>query len=35
MALYRKIGFATEGVQRDAVQVDGVYEDLIPMAVLF
>lgn len=35
IALYRKVGFATEGVQRDAVQVDGVYEDLILMAVLF
>src|ERR1700709_373708 len=35
IALYRKVGFATEGVQRDAVQVDGAYEDLILMAVLF
>jgi RimJ/RimL family protein N-acetyltransferase len=35
IALYKKIGFAKEGVQRDAVQVDGVYEDLILMAVLF
>jgi RimJ/RimL family protein N-acetyltransferase len=35
LALYEKVGFATEGVQRHAVQVDGVYEDLILMAVLF
>jgi hypothetical protein len=33
--IYKKVGFATEGVQRHAVQVDGVYEDLILMAVLF
>jgi RimJ/RimL family protein N-acetyltransferase len=35
IALYKRVGFATEGVQRDAVKVDGVYEDLILMAVLF
>ena len=35
IALYKQIGFAKEGVQRDAVRVDGVYEDLILMAVLF
>jgi RimJ/RimL family protein N-acetyltransferase len=35
IALYEKIGFKTEGVQREAVHVDGVYEDLILMAVLF
>jgi RimJ/RimL family protein N-acetyltransferase len=33
--LYRKVGFRIEGVQRDAVQVDGAYEDLILMAFLF
>ena len=33
--LYRKTGFRIEGVQRDAVQVDGAYEDLILMAFLF
>jgi ribosomal protein S18 acetylase RimI-like enzyme len=33
--LYKKVGFETEGVQRDAIQVDGVYENLIFMAVLF
>ena len=35
IALYKEIGFAKEGVRRDAVRVDGVYEDLILMAVLF
>jgi RimJ/RimL family protein N-acetyltransferase len=35
IALYSKIGFAAEGVQHDAVQVDGAYENLILMAVLF
>jgi ribosomal protein S18 acetylase RimI-like enzyme len=33
--LYKKVGFEIEGLQRDAVQLDGVYEDLICMAVLF
>jgi ribosomal protein S18 acetylase RimI-like enzyme len=33
--LYKKVGFEIEGVQRDAVQVDGVYENLILMAVRF
>ena len=33
--LYKKVGFEKEGVQRDAIHVDGVYEDLILMAVLF
>jgi len=33
--LYKKVGFVIEGVQRDAVQVDGVYENLILMAVRF
>jgi ribosomal protein S18 acetylase RimI-like enzyme len=33
--LYKKVGFETEGMQRDATQVDGVYENLILMAVLF
>jgi RimJ/RimL family protein N-acetyltransferase len=35
MELYRKVGFRIEGTQRDAVQVDGVYEDMILMAILF
>jgi ribosomal protein S18 acetylase RimI-like enzyme len=33
--LYRKEGFAIEGVQRDAVLVDGVYENVVCMAVVF
>ena len=35
IALYKKVGFEIEGVQRDAIQVDGTYENLILMAVLF
>jgi ribosomal protein S18 acetylase RimI-like enzyme len=35
MELYKKVGFRIEGTQRDAVQVDGAYEDMILMAVLF
>jgi ribosomal protein S18 acetylase RimI-like enzyme len=33
--LYKKEGFAIEGVQRDAVLVDGVYEDVVCMAMVF
>jgi ribosomal protein S18 acetylase RimI-like enzyme len=33
--LYEKVGFEIEGRQRDAVQVDGVYENIICMALLF
>jgi ribosomal protein S18 acetylase RimI-like enzyme len=33
--LYKKVGFETEGVQREAIQVDGAYENLILMALLF
>lgn len=33
--LYRKEGFEIEGVQRDAVLVDGVYEDVVCMAMVF
>jgi RimJ/RimL family protein N-acetyltransferase len=35
IALYRKVGFAVEGVQRDAVHVDGGYENVVCMALLF
>jgi RimJ/RimL family protein N-acetyltransferase len=35
IALYKKVGFEMEGLQRDAFLVDGVYENLIMMAVLF
>jgi ribosomal protein S18 acetylase RimI-like enzyme len=33
--LYNKEGFEIEGVQRDAVLVDGVYENVVYMAVVF
>jgi ribosomal protein S18 acetylase RimI-like enzyme len=33
--LYRKEGFEIEGLQRDAVLVDGVYENVVCMAVVF
>jgi len=35
IALYEKVGFEIEGVQRNAIFVDGTYENLILMAVLF
>jgi ribosomal protein S18 acetylase RimI-like enzyme len=35
IALYQKVGFAAEGVQRNAFKVDGCYHNLIMMAVLF
>ena len=34
-ALYEKFGFVREGVQRKAIRLDGAYEDLICMALLF
>jgi ribosomal protein S18 acetylase RimI-like enzyme len=34
IALYRKLGFETEGLLRDAIKVDGVYENVVLMAVL-
>jgi ribosomal protein S18 acetylase RimI-like enzyme len=33
--LYKKEGFEIEGMQRDAVLVDGVYENVVCMAVVF
>jgi ribosomal protein S18 acetylase RimI-like enzyme len=35
IALYRKVGFEIEGVQRNAILLDGSYENMILMAVLF
>jgi ribosomal protein S18 acetylase RimI-like enzyme len=35
IALYKKVGFVHEGLKRNAVRVDGAYENLICMAVLF
>jgi ribosomal protein S18 acetylase RimI-like enzyme len=34
ITLYRKLGFETEGLLRDAIKVDGVYENVLLMAVL-
>ena len=34
-ALYRKVGFEVEGRKRSAVLVDGVFHDLVVMALLF
>lgn len=33
-ALYERFGFVREGVQRNAIRLDGEYEDLICMALL-
>jgi ribosomal protein S18 acetylase RimI-like enzyme len=33
--LYKKFGFATEGLQRNRILVDGAYENLILMGMLF
>ncbi|HEY6863710.1 MAG TPA: GNAT family N-acetyltransferase [Burkholderiales bacterium] len=33
--LYEKAGFAVEGLKRNAVRVDGRYENLVCMAILF
>jgi ribosomal protein S18 acetylase RimI-like enzyme len=35
IALYKRVGFDVEGLQRRAVRVDGVYEDVVCMALLF
>jgi ribosomal protein S18 acetylase RimI-like enzyme len=35
IALYRKIGFVEEGLQRNAVWLDGTYENVVGMALLF
>jgi ribosomal protein S18 acetylase RimI-like enzyme len=34
IALYRKIGFVEEGLQRNAVRIDGTYENTVAMALL-
>jgi ribosomal protein S18 acetylase RimI-like enzyme len=33
--LYKKAGFVVEGLQRDAVRIDSVYENVVCMALLF
>jgi ribosomal protein S18 acetylase RimI-like enzyme len=35
IALYKRVGFAVEGLSRNAVRVDGVDENVVQMAVLF
>ena len=35
IALYKKVGFEIEGVQRKAICIDGVYTNHIAMAILF
>ncbi len=34
LALYKRVGFAVEGLSRNAVRIDGAYENVIQMAVL-
>jgi ribosomal protein S18 acetylase RimI-like enzyme len=34
IALYEKVGFVTEGLQRNGVLIDGVYENVVEMAIL-
>lgn len=34
-ALYERFGFETEGLQRNATRIDGVYHDAYAMALLF
>jgi ribosomal protein S18 acetylase RimI-like enzyme len=33
--LYKKVSFLNEGLQRNAVKLDGVYENVVLMALLF
>jgi ribosomal protein S18 acetylase RimI-like enzyme len=35
MALYRRFGFEVEGMKRNALRIDGRYENLVLMGVLF
>jgi ribosomal protein S18 acetylase RimI-like enzyme len=35
VALYKKLGFETEGLKKNAVRIDGVYENIFLMALLF
>ena len=35
IALYKKVGFEIEGIQRNAICIDGVYTNHIAMAILF
>jgi len=35
IALYNRVGFEIEGLQRNATRVEGVYENVVLMAILF
>ena len=35
IALYNRVGFEIEGLQRNATRVGGVYENVVLMAILF
>ena len=35
VALYNRVGFEVEGLQRNATRVDGAYENVVLMAILF
>jgi ribosomal protein S18 acetylase RimI-like enzyme len=35
IALYKRVGFEVEGLQRNATRVEGVYENVVLMAILF
>ena len=35
IALYNRVGFAIEGLARNATKVDGAYENVVLMAILF
>jgi RimJ/RimL family protein N-acetyltransferase len=35
IALYKKFGFVTEGLKRNALKIDGEYENQVLMALLF
>ena len=34
IGLYKKVGFEIEGLQRDAVRIDGIHENIVCMAIL-
>jgi ribosomal protein S18 acetylase RimI-like enzyme len=34
IGLYKKVGFEIEGLQRDAVRIDGIFENIVCMAIL-
>ena len=35
IALYERVGFTVEGLSRNAARIDGVYENVVQMALLF